>query len=427
MNNVTEHIKKHWAHLKGKKLFVACSGGLDSTCLLHALHSLGLDVNCVHVNYQLRDKDSEKDAAFISDFCTNLSIPFLSKTIDLKKRLEKGGNLQQVARDYRYEWFDQLTNANENNLILLAHHRDDQIETFLLNLSRKSGVMGLASMPYQRGQIIRPFLDIAKIELEKYARNNKLKWREDKSNTSNKYKRNLLRNKIIPFLNNEIDTIEESILVLVDYFQAKQNELEKTITPHIEQLHKSDTLSKEAYLNFDGFERVEFFRQLGQPSTKAMEMTMLSSSQKGKKLELVKHDRNKWLFVINDGNNFIFKPINTIERTFHLKNEIVAAIPSIFSKDELYLDSAFIKGDLHLREWKIGDRIQPVGMKGSKLISDIISDAKVTFLEKKDILVLHDDDVIHWCVGYAVGRCALANKDSGKIIKCSVTYSTLQE
>jgi tRNA(Ile)-lysidine synthetase-like protein len=158
-----------------------------------------------------------------------------------------------------------------------------------------------------------------------------------------------------------------------------------------------------------------------------MEMTRLSSSQKGKKLELVKHHQNKWLFVINDGSNFIFEPINTIEKPFHLKNVTVDAIPSIFSKDELYLDSAFIKGDLHLREWKIGDRIQPVGMKGSKLISDIISDAKVTFLEKKDILVLHDDDVIHWCVGYAVGRCALAHKDSAEIIKCSVTYSTPQE
>jgi len=427
MNNVTEHIKKHWEHLKGKKLFVACSAGLDSTCLIHALHSLGLDVNCVHVNYQLRDKDSDKDASFIKGFCENLSIPFLSKTIDLNKTLEKGGNLQQLARDYRYDWFDQLSDESENNLIVLAHHRDDQIETFLLNLSRKSGVMGLASMPYQRGQIIRPFLDIAKIELEKYARNNKIKWREDKSNTSNKYRRNVLRNEIIPFLKNEIQTIDESIVLLVDYFQAKQKELEQSIDRHIEQLHKTNTLSKEVYLNFDGFERVEFFRQLGQPSTKAMEMTRLSSAQKGKKLELVKHDKNKWLFVINDGSNFIYEPINTIERTFYLKKEIVGAIPNIFRKDELYLDSALIKGGLHLREWEIGDRIKPVGMQGSKLISDIISDAKVTFLEKKDILVLHDDDVIHWCVGYAVGRCALADKDSTEIIKCSVTYSILQE
>ena len=427
MNNVAKHIKNHWGDLKDKTLFVACSGGLDSTCLLHALYTLKLDVSCVHVNYQLRGEDSEKDAAFINEFCKNLSIPFLSKTIDLKKTLEKGGNLQQLARDYRYAWFDQLTNNSENNLIVLAHHRDDQIETFLLNLSRKSGVMGLASMPYKRNHIIRPLLNISKIELEKYALENKLNWREDTTNIDSKYKRNLLRNEIIPFLKNEIDTIEESIVLLVDYFQSKQKELEQTINPHIEHLHKSGTLSKEAYLNFDGFERVEFFRQLGQPSTKALEMTMLSSSQKGKKLELINHDRNKWLLVINEDSHFIFEPINPIKKSFRLTKEFVDETPSIFNKDEVYLDSALIKGDLHLRPWKIADRIQPVGMKGTKLISDIITDAKVTSLEKKDILVLHDDNVIHWCVGYTVGRSALAHQDSEKIIKCSVTYSVIQE
>lgn len=427
MNEVISHIKKHWELLKGKTLFVACSGGLDSTCLIHALYSLELNIRCIHVNYQLRGEDSKKDELFINEFCNNLSIPFLSKTIDLKKTLEKGGNLQQLAREFRYDWFDQLSEESEENFIILGHHRDDQIETFLLNLSRKSGVMGLASMPFKRKQIIRPLLGIKRTELENYAKENKLSWREDKTNNTNEYKRNFIRNEIIPFLKKEINTIEDSIVYLVECFQGKQKELEQIIHPHIEQLYTSNTLNKSIYLKFDGFERVEFLRQIGQPSTKAMEMTMLSSAQKGKKLELLKHDRNNWRQVINEETDFIFEPIDPIKKEFHLKKESLDQLPRDFNKEDVYLDAALIKGDLMLRRWKIGDRIQPLGMKGSKLISDIIADAKVTFLEKKDILVLHDENVIHWCVGYSIGRVAIATQDSKKIIKCYVTYSILPE
>ncbi len=418
MHSIEEHIDEQWNHLKKATLFVACSGGLDSVVLVFILHKLNFNLHVLHVNYQLRGEDSEKDARFVIDFCQQNKIPYSIKTIDLGKQLADGGNLQELAREVRYSWFQEQIEDAEEGFIAVAHHQDDQIETFFLNLSRNAGVMGLASMLEQNEKIIRPFLPFSRKEIHAYAIENKIYWREDVSNKSNKYRRNALRNLILPLLSAKIPSLKESVLILIEQFQQKQVELERKIEKIIAEINNKQSLSISIYKNWDELERIEFFRQLNEPFSKVEQLNAILNAENGKKIVLEKNVLFKEIVKVNEDLIFVLR--DKIEKEFHLVIQEVKILPQTFSKREIYLDASKIKGELMLRKWQIGDRIKPVGMKGSKLISDCIKDAHVPIAEKEDVLVLCDDENIHWCLGITVGRLAIANQETTMIKKVKV-------
>ncbi len=420
MHKLEQHIEAHWGHLKSNPAVVACSGGLDSTVLLYVLHKLKFDVRCMHVNYHLRGDDSDKDAAFVQAFCTERKIPVEIRSESISERLENGGNLQQIAREIRYDWFFEIKKENPKSNVFLAHHQNDQVETFFLNLARKSGVMGLACMPEERDRIVRPLLTFSKDELKEYTLSENISWREDVSNASNKYRRNLLRNEILPFLETELPSINESVLLLIAHFQQKQRELEEKITPIVEEVKETKAISIDRINTLDDFELVEFMRQFGQPHQKATELRTICQAQKGKKVDFISDPTQFFQSIVKEDKMVSFIPLNQKKANFSLTIEQVNELPSTFSKNEIYLDAQKISGQLVLREWKIGDRMHPIGMKGSKLISEIIADARITADAKNDIHVLHDDEDIHWCVGLKIGRKAIATVDSKKKVKVRV-------
>ena len=420
MRDFTQHINKNWNSFRDKEIIVACSSGLDSTVLLHLLSTNGFKVSAIHVNYQLRGEDSNLDEVFIRNFCKELNIPFESRSVDLGERLKLGGNLQQLAREIRYDWFKEITTENENRFVFLAHHLNDQVETFFMNLARKSGIMGLACMPFERNQIVRPLLDFTKEELKEYALENKLTWREDISNASNKYRRNLLRNEILPYLTNEIPGLNESVITLVKSFQENQLLLENSILPLIDEILINHSMEQSKIETLDEFELIELFRQFGQSAQLANEFDNLLNSQKGKRIELIPHPNNPFAAIVKEVDSFSFIPKNEHSISKDLKIEIVDSLPTVFSKDEIYLDQNKIKGELTLRRWDIGDRIQSIGIDGSQLISDVISDLKMNAINKQNVQVLCDNETIHWCIGLKVGRKAVANKNSNCILKISI-------
>lgn len=418
MHRLEQHIESNWSHLKSNLISVACSGGLDSIVLAFVLKKLHFNVNVIHVNYQLRGEDSEKDAKFVERFCIEQNLAFDKRVVDLNESLQNGGNLQELARNYRYEWFREIIEENSENKIALAHHLNDQVETFFLNLGRKSGVMGLACMPAENNGIIRPLLEFTKDELKSYAEENAIAWREDVSNANSKYKRNLLRNVILPELEMKIPTLNDSVITLIRQFQTKQKELEEEVSssggrldlnPFI-LLSDLDALSELAYL--------EYFRQLGQPVGIAMEIKKLK--HKGTKVELIPSEKHDFTTAVFDGDRISFLTANGIEIP-ELNVELTYELPTTFSKNIIYLDKSKIKGQLHIRKWQIGDRIASIGIEGTQLISDIISDAKLNAHEKAKVFVVCDDQNIHWCVGLKVGRLALADHQDGvEILKCWV-------
>lgn len=225
-------FQNNWSWLKSKNLFLACSGGVDSMVLLHLLVKADFQVSVLHVNYHLRGEDSYNDAQFVKSSCEKLNLPCYLKSVNTNQILqEKGGNLQDVARKIRYNWFNEITEKDPSNFILLAHHNDDQVETFFQHIARKSGILGLAGMLQNYNQIVRPLLNSSKEEILEFAKSNDILWREDKSNIKNDYTRNKLRNILLPEVINQIPTLKDSVLTLVKAFQDTQKDLELKVKP----------------------------------------------------------------------------------------------------------------------------------------------------------------------------------------------------
>lgn len=403
MEKIEQHISTFLAPFKESRHIVACSGGVDSMVLLHLLKKSNFTVEAAHVNYHFRDKDSDLDQALVEEFCTQNNIPFHLHDSQLKDQLESGGNLQSLAREERYTFFHKLRGNDSNTFIHLAHHLDDQIETFYLNLARQAGVMGLASMLDLKGAIIRPLLNFSKKEIIDYASQHSIEWREDISNQSLKYSRNKLRNEIIPFLKEQLPELEESVLTLVHQFQKKQIELSHIIQPITQAIQTTSELDFNTWNTLDEYERIELMRQLELPFSTIESLDKLT--QKGKQVHL---QQANWEFITRETNHFSFLKLVNQSSLPQLVIEEVHELPNTFSLNEIYLDSDKINGNLKLRPWKNSDRIKPVGMSGSRLVSDIISDAKLSTSEKRNVLIVEDDTSIHWVVGLKVGRQAIA-------------------
>jgi tRNA(Ile)-lysidine synthase len=417
MNSLQQHIKQFIQAFEHETLFVACSGGIDSMVLLDLLTTVHTHIHVLHVNYHLRGEDSNLDQQLIEKECTKRTIPFTVLEVDLKSELNaNNGNLQDKARKVRYEFFEKQLSKKSSKLVV-AHHQDDQIETFFINIARKSGIMGLSAMLPIHNNVLRPLLSISRADIIQYAHEKGVNWREDKSNLENTYQRNKWRNVFLPLIEKENSTIKESVLLLIDKFQETQVILEKKVT---DLNHEISTTGVLSFIEFDKLnveELFELLRQLNLGTTGNLkELQKLRLSEKGKRLTF---QQNSFTEIICEDSYFFFKKneLNTLPR---LKLTSISQLPSTFNKESIFLNKAKINGELVVRYWKIGDRIEPIGLNGSKLISDIITDAKVPHHERNQQLVLCDDVSIHWCVGLCIGKNAIA-KSGDDIIHVELT------
>lgn len=414
MVDLVQHIDSVLKKYNPNKIIVACSAGLDSTVLLHACLKLDYPLEIAHVNYQLRGDDSEADQRFVQELATESNIPIHIKRIDLNESLKEGGNLQDLARQERYEFFEALRKREENTLVLLAHHREDQTETFFMNIARDSGVMGLAAMPERRGNYLRPLLSVSKEHLKEFALANQISWREDASNQSLKYTRNEWRNVILPELRRELPNLDDSVTVLTQAFQEKQSELQRKIKDVTREIIETHSLPTDTFTKLDQHEVIELCRQLGQPIGIAANWTNLN--HKGTGINLQPSESFPFHKMVFDGDCYSFLQGDPVEEP-EIKVEIINSLPKEFSKIEIYLDSNLISGELQLRPVQKGDRIHPIGMQGSRLVSDVVSDAKLTSIEKQKLRVLVDNEYVLWVPKLCVSRKAIASSDTQEIWK----------
>jgi tRNA(Ile)-lysidine synthase len=416
MNKIEEHIENLIGNNPALRLFVACSGGIDSIVLLHILKKLGKNVSAIHVNYMLRGEDSEADQVLVESTCDELGIVCHVKRVDLNAYLEKtGGNLQDTARKVRYAYFERFK-LKQDFRIVLGQHADDQVETFFLNLARGGGIMGLAAMLPEYNRYLRPLLPFSKHEIIEYAVENGIQWREDKSNSSNKYNRNKLRNILIPEMEIHVPTLRKSVLTLVSAFQDTQLSLEEEVSDIVKRIQTEGILTFQEFDALNEFEITEILRQLDISVTFTNELLKLRNSQTGTSI-----DSNAETFkkIFSERDHFYFEKEWIPTDLTEFKLETVKTLPSKFDKNAIYLDPDKINGQLELRYWKEGDRMKPIGINGSKLISDILADAKIPSHSKRKQLVLVDTEKILWCIGHSVSREAIANTDSA-IVKVSL-------
>jgi len=406
-------LQRDWPELRTRKIFLACSGGVDSIVLLHILKQLEADLTVLHINYGLRGADSDGDEAFVRAVCAQNGIPCRVRHAETKKILaEQGGNLQETARKIRYGWFEEVLTEHAGGLVALGHHADDQVETFFQHIARKSGIPGMAGMLARHGKFIRPLLAYDKADLQAWARQNNFSWREDVSNSGDAYTRNRLRNVFLPEMYSQVPDLKSSVLTLVDKFQQTQLSLESAVKEQLLAIRETGRWPFEAYDVATAEEKVEILRSLQIRARHMAVLDQLRRVQKGGRC-VVDH------CTITREQNYFFLQWEVADRDLQLRIEVVTALPDHFSKEIIFLDPEKLRGSLQLRLWKTGDRMQPIGLKGTKLISDILTESGLPSHMRAQALVLTDDCDIHWCVGLKVGAKACADALAGTIWRVS--------
>ncbi|MEY4605129.1 MAG: tRNA lysidine(34) synthetase TilS [Bacteroidota bacterium] len=412
MSKLQEHVAAFLSNFGVERCFVACSGGVDSMAMLHALYQSGKPVHALHVNYGLRGDDSDADEALVRSFCDQKSIPLSVLKLNLKELLETDkGNLQARAREIRRSFFLEHIGHSTDG-IFLAHHLDDQIETFFLALSRGGGLRALACMADKRDYFYRPFLLFKKQEIHSYALENHVPWREDASNSQTYYSRNRWRQLFLPELKNLFPELEEQVLFLVNRFQKELTRIQKDADGLKERFLTEQRLDFNTFDSCDEEVLRELLQTTGFSYGTYKELKKLRTSEKGASVQIEQAHCHK---IFKESDHFYFQMEEVVPSLPKLKVDLIENLPISFDKETLYLDPEKISGELRLRVWMHGDRIKPIGLQGSKLISDILTDAKIPAFAKAAQYVVCDDEKILWCVGHSISREALATPDSKKL------------
>lgn len=419
LNEFLQHITKEFPFLKDKKLLIAISGGIDSVVLTHLFYELEYSISLAHCNFRLRGKESDGDEAFVEDLAKKFDIPVFIKKFDtLRFASDEKLSVQLAARKLRYDWFNKLLQQKQYDYLLTAHHADDAVETYLINLSRGTGLDGLTGIPKQNGKIIRPLLPFSREQIEKYAKEQNIDWREDSTNEETKYLRNKIRHKIIPIL-------KELNPNFLNGFSKTQDNLQgiRVIADdRIEEVSK-DVISESADKSVIQF-NIEKLKELSNPKAYLFEMLKqygftewndvenLLNTQSGKYVYSNSHKllKDREFLLLSKIIDSISEAVFFIEKdNLFLKTEKIAlkiteidkAISSLKSlpSTSILIDKDLLKFPLIVRKWKEGDYFYPFGMKGKKKISKYFKDQKISNFEKENSWLLCSENDIVWVVG----------------------------
>ncbi len=409
---------------KNDKLLVAVSGGVDSVVLCQLLYLNGYHFSIAHCNFQLRGKESNEDETFVKTLADNWEVPFYSKNFDTKQYvLDNKISTQVAARDLRYAWFEELRNSLNYDYILTAHHASDNIETVLYNFAKGSGLLGLTGIKAKNKAIVRPLLWAKRKDILAFLETEKLPFREDSSNDSDKYARNNIRHHVIPvfkklnpsFESTANDTIKRlaETQVLFDFFIKNiKNEITHFVDNQLfidkNKLKTYPSVStvlfellKEFGFNNDqvvqvlkdeGFKTGTLFysqtHKLLIDRTHYIVATQLEQTETETFCTIQKED----VFIKESGFELIFNYFNE-------KQSVISKNPNI-----ALFDADMLTFPLVLRKWHEGDRFQPLGMGGkSQLLSDFFRLQKLSIFDKEKVLILETaDKLICWVVGFRI-------------------------
>ena len=430
LQQLSHHINSHFSFLLDKKLLIACSGGLDSTVLTRLFKELEYNISLSHCNFSLRGKESDGDEKFVASLADKLSIPIFNKTFDTKQYASKHKiSTQMAARDLRYEWFNELCAAHSFDYVLTAHHLDDDLETFFINLSRGTGLRGLTGIPEINDKTVRPLLNFSREEILNYAKDNKISWREDSSNKKSDYLRNKVRLEVLP----EYKKLTDSVLSSFQQTQYHLQDSQLLVNDYMMLIQALVvTKTKEGVqLNIQKLEEL--------PNTNALLYELLSSygftawedildllkAQSGKQVfsnthRLVKNRGVLLLTEIIDQDKVeifsISADLNEIKSPLHLEFENVNSVTEV-NRNTIYIDKEKLTFPLELRKWKDGDVFHPFGMKGKKKLSKFFKDEKLSLVAKEKIWVLVSDNKIVWVVGMRSDSRFKVGDDTNDILK----------
>ena len=428
VEKVRQYAREHAMFRADGTLLLALSGGGDSMALFTVLRQLNVPFQAAHCNFHLRGEDSDNDEQAVRCQCDKYGIVLKVKHFDVSQyKREHGVSTEMACRELRYDWFFRLLDECGYYSLAVAHHSDDNVETFFLNALRGTGVSGLAAMRPVRNRIVRPLLCVSRNEIEEFLKQENVPFVTDRTNLLNDVKRNRLRNVVIPCIEREfpdararlvstvanvadcVSLYEEGIDVMREMVVDNVNSEDEIVIDNqrLLSMRNPATLLFEITKKY-GFNReqcesaVNDLRRGGAAGNKyegSGRVMCIYATKLKVLLQKVKVEEN---CLISLCNNKIEEPIKIeIERSFDTQS--VKELCD--GKRVIALNSDVLKCDnVVLRHWREGDRLEPFGMRGSKLVSDLFTDLKLGEREKNDVWILEADGKILWVVGYRASR-----------------------
>lgn len=420
-STIAEYIKQENLANMNETLIIGLSGGADSVALLLLLHELGYKCVAAHCNFHLRGEESNRDQGFVEELCRNYHIPiYIEQFQTTEYAAQNRVSIEMAARDLRYSWFDKLIAQGKGDKIAIAHHRDDNIETLILNLARGTGLKGLTGIQPINGHIIRPMLSISRQEVEQYLKDKNQPYVTDSTNLEDEFARNKVRLHIVPALEQINTACQKNIQNTITYLNQVQLVYKKAIEEAIDRVLENNQV--DIRLLFDEISPQTLLYEICYPlGFNSAQIEDLFNTLESTETKMFLSERYK---ILRNRGKLHIEPLKEIDSLDQVPPQISIEYKDI---DNLFripkdiniacFDAALIDKDkLEFSKWQEGDSFVPYGMKGRKNISDFFIDNKYSATQKESQWLLkHKSDII-WVVGKRIDNRFCITKASRKAI-----------
>lgn len=438
-NSFLGFINEHQLIGPTDRVLLAVSGGLDSVVMTHLFFRAGLPFGIAHVNFGLRGAESDADEQLVRDFAEQFAVPFYSVQFDTDRlAAEQRKSIQVLARELRYNWFAQVAREHGYTLIATAHHQNDVLETLLLNLARGTGLTGLRSIPIRQGNIIRPMWSLSRMAIKDYAVDGDLEWRDDRSNDEDKYSRNKIRHHIVPVLEKLNPNLLQTLAHTLERLRATDTLVQESVEQarHVcireEGLFQLIDLEKLLEQTEWPFQLSEWLGEWGFSYAQSRQVAQVVQSQ-----ETGQVFRSAHYGVWKDRAELIVAPL-VVEQPFDLElpapptgtvdlpdgrrlalrwYDRAADFELTNDPNTALLDADQLNGPMRIRHWQTGDRFQPLNLDGTKLVSNLLNDRKVSLPERARTAVLTAGEEIVWVVGHRLAHPARVTEATKRILE----------
>lgn len=432
-------VSKEKLFIPHDRVLLAVSGGIDSVVMADLFQRAGFVFDIAHVNFHLRGEESDRDELFVRKLAENYMVQVFVRHFETARIARKNKvSVQVAARELRYSWFGELLEIYGYAKVAVAHHLDDQVETFLINLARGTGIAGLHGIMPGQGKIIRPLMFTGRKEIEAYAAANKLDYAEDSSNASVKYTRNRIRHKVIPQLEKINPAFRQSLTETISVIRDAEIIYQKAIEEKRKAIFdvRGDSISIIADELFNlkplATWAYELLSPFGFNISNIHDIIGLKNAIPGKEVISATYR------LVRDRDHLIIVPLTKApdvkiysitaadlhqgaKSPVHLSFEVLDKTPEKYDKPATtaYIDLEKLEFPLQIRKWRRGDYFYPLGMTQRKKLSDFFTDRKMSKIEKENQWLLCSGEMITWVIGHRIDDRFKIGTGTGKILKIS--------